>query len=395
MAAAAVSTPALRGLDIVCVGFAEWDATLWTNQQHLMSRLARDNRVLFLESLGLRRPTAAPADLRRIARRLRSGLRRPRRAGQVEVLSPLVLPFHGSGPAAAVNGRLLPFLVRRALRRLRMGCDILWAYVPQAEVLVEALAPRFVVYHCVDDIAEQKGVDAAGFRAAEQRFAGRADLVLASAPALAERMRGLSANVLYAPNVADHELFASALAPGPVDPALDALTHPRIVFTGAIVATKLDLELIEGLAELRPDWRLVLVGPVGLGDPRSDVGALRDHPNIVMPGARAYGELPAVLRGADAAFIPYSVNSLTRSVFPMKVYEYLSAGLPVVSTPLPSLDGVGGVARAATAAEMAERLEEALQEGSQARAERSRSAALHSWDSRMEEIAVAIERLGA
>ena len=98
MAAAAVSTPALRGLDIVCVGFAEWDATLWTNQQHLMSRLARDNRVLFLESLGLRRPTAAPADLRRIARRLRSGLRGPRRAGQVEVLSPLVLPFHGSGP---------------------------------------------------------------------------------------------------------------------------------------------------------------------------------------------------------------------------------------------------------------------------------------------------------
>jgi hypothetical protein len=88
-----------------------------------------------------------------------------------------------------------------------MGCDILWAYVPQAEVLVEALAPRFVVYHCVDDIAEQKGVDAAGFRAAEKRFAGRADLVLASAPALAERMRGLSANVLYAPNVADHELL--------------------------------------------------------------------------------------------------------------------------------------------------------------------------------------------
>ena len=174
---------------------------------------------------------------------------------------------------------------------------------------------------------------------------------------------------------------------------LDALPHPRIVFTGAIVATKLDLELIEGLAELRPDWRLVLVGPVGLGDPRTDVGALRDHPNIVMPGARAYGELPAVLRGSDAAFIPYSVNPLTRSVFPMKVYEFLSAGLPVVSTPLPSLDGVGGVAPAATAAEMAERLEEALREGSEARAERSRSAALHSWDSRMEEIADAIERL--
>jgi glycosyltransferase involved in cell wall biosynthesis len=100
-----------------------------------------------------------------------------------------------------------------------------------------------------------------------------------------------------------------------------------------------------------------------------------------------------VLRGADAAFIPYSVNPLTRSVFPMKVYEYLSAGLPVVSTPLPSLDGVDGVARAATAEEMAARLEEALREDPEARVERSRRAALHSWDSRMEEIAVAIERL--
>jgi glycosyltransferase involved in cell wall biosynthesis len=390
---APVSAPELRGLDIVCVGFAEWQAPLWTNQQHLMSRLARRNRVLFIESLGLRRPTTASADLRRIGRRLRSGLRGPRQIGQVAVLSPLVVPFHGSKLAAAVNRRVLPFLVRRALRRLQMGCDILWGYVPQSEALLESLQPCLVVYHCVDDIAEQKGIDATGFRAAEERFARRADLVLASAPALAERMRGLSSNVLYAPNVADHELFASALGPGPVDPALEALPHPRIVFTGAIVATKLDLGLITELARLRPHWRFVLVGPVGPGDPRTDVSALRDRTNIVMPGARAYGDLPAVLRGADAAFIPYSQNPLTRSVFPMKVYEYLAAGLPVVSTPLPSLDGVDGIARADSAAEMAHCLDEAIQEGPDLRADRSRRAALHSWDARMGEIASAIARL--
>ena len=213
MAAAAVSTPALRGLDIVCVGFAEWDATLWTNQQHLMSRLARDNRVLFLESSDCAGPPPLPPTCAGSPGVRAPACAGPRRAGPVEVLSPLVLPFHGSGLAAAVNGRLLPFLVRRALRRLRMGCDILWAYVPQAEVLVRR-SRRDLWSTTASTTAEQKGVDAAGFRAAETRFAGRADLVLASAPALAERMRGLSANVLYAPNVADHELFASALGPG-------------------------------------------------------------------------------------------------------------------------------------------------------------------------------------
>src|SRR5436305_9405045 len=85
---------ALRGRDIVCVGFADWDTELWTNQHHLMSRLAAENRVLFVESLGLRRPQLAGRDLRRIGRRLRRGLAPPRRADGLYVLSPLVVPLH-------------------------------------------------------------------------------------------------------------------------------------------------------------------------------------------------------------------------------------------------------------------------------------------------------------
>ena len=161
-------TPGAR--PIVCVGFAEWDAELWTNQQHLMSRLATDRPVLFVESLGLRRPQLAGRDLRRIARRLVKGLAGPRERDGVLVLSPLVLPFHSNPVARAINARLLPALVRRAVRRAGMTDPLLWAYVPQAEVLLPALRPTTVVYHCVDDIAEQKGIDGDAFRAAEARF---------------------------------------------------------------------------------------------------------------------------------------------------------------------------------------------------------------------------------
>lgn len=387
-----MSSPRLQGRDIVCVGFADWDTELWTNQHHLMSRLARDNRVLFVESLGLRAPTLAGRDLTRIARRLRRGLGPPRSADGLHVLSPLVVPLHRFAAVRALNRRLLPWLVRRAARRLGFERPILWGYVPQAEALTEALDPQLVVYHCVDDIAAQPGIDAASFRAAEERFTRRADVVLASAPALAERLRAISPHVLDAPNVADTAAFATALEPGPVDAALDALPRPRIVFTGAVVTTKLDLPLIVALARARPQWSIALVGPVGPGDPHADVSALEAEPNVHLLGGRTREQLPAVLRGADAGIIPYARNPLTASIFPMKVYEYLAAGLPVVSTPLPALADVEAIETAADAAAMVQALDAALAaDGPERRAARSRAAAGHSWEARLAQIATAVD----
>jgi len=245
----------------------------------------------------------------------------------------------------------------------------------------------------VDDISAHPRIDSASFRAAEARFARRADVVLASSQPLAERMRRLNRNVYYMANVADTELFSTAQRSGPIDPAVAALPRPRIVFVGAIAGTKLDIRLLIELAELRPQWSVVLVGPVGLGDPLVDLSILGDVPNLHLLGPRCYAELPEVLRGAQAAVIPYKLNQLTASIFPMKVYEYLAAGLPVVATALPSLAEVDGITFAADASEMVAALEQAVSEDSvDARAARARLADGHSWEARLRELAEVVER---
>jgi glycosyltransferase involved in cell wall biosynthesis len=386
------SSRPLYGSSIVCVGFAEWDTENWTNQQHLMSRLVRQNKVLFIESLGLRKPTASARDLRRIARRLARGARPLRERDGVFILSPLVIPYHGRRSVQRLNGFLLRRAVRKATHRIGIEHPILWGYVPQALMLVESLQPRSIVYHCVDDIAAHERIDTRAFAQAEERFAACADLVIASSPPLAERMRKLASNVRLMPNVADTELFATALEDGPVDSVLEALPRPRIVFVGAVSAIKVDLELLAELAESRPEWSIVLVGPVGLGDPSTDVSGLDEKANVHLLGHREPRELPALLRGADAALIPYRLNRLTASIFPMKVYEYLAAGLPVVSTPLPSLAGVEEISFAAGAVETAAALDKLLASDSEdERRARSRLAAGHSWQTRIGEIEQALE----
>jgi glycosyltransferase involved in cell wall biosynthesis len=385
----------LNGAPIVCLGFAEWDAELKTNQHHLMSRLAETNPVLFIESLGLRRPTASARDLRRIGKRLRRGLHPLRRVGDVEVLSPLVIPYHGVALVRRLNRALVRRSIGRAVRGLGLDRPVLWGYVPQARDFVDIVQPRLIVYHCVDDIAAHDRIDTSSFREAEVSFLQQANLVIASAEPIRARLAQLTDHVELMSNVADTELFARALDPSfPRDPAMEALSGPRLVFTGAISGLKIDVELICGLAQLRRDWSIALVGPVGLGDPMTDVSALEAEPNVYFLGSRSYEELPSVLAAADVGIIPYRINELTSSVFPMKVYEYLSAGLPTVATPLPSLRDLDSVHFDAEPAAMARTIERLLSEDSPA-ARRSRSDAVsaHSWAARLDEIERELEGL--
>lgn len=378
----------LRGAEIVCVGFSDWESELLTNQQHLLARAAHGNKILFVESLGLRRPQLASKDLRRIVRRLGRAASPMREVEGVHVLSPLVLPLHSNEAVRRLNTQLLRRYVGYGVRSLGMRDPILWSFVPQAEVLIDSLHPSKVLYYIDDDHAAKEGIDAASFLAAEDRFARRADVVMASAPELVTRMQKLSENVHYAPNVADTRMFAAALEPGPVDAELARCPHPLIVFVGAILAAKIDLELVVAMARLRPEWTFAFVGPIGPGDPHTNVDALRGESNIRLLGPRPYELLPDVLRGADAAIVPYRLDGEMRSVFPMKTYEYLAAGLPVVSTPLDTLEDVQEIAKAPDAARFIAALQDALDDDSPAaRARRSRGAQSHSWESRLDQIA--------
>jgi glycosyltransferase involved in cell wall biosynthesis len=386
-------TAATGAGSVICFSTADWNAPLWTNKQHLMSRLAANGvPVLYLDSLGLRAPGLGRADLSRMAGRLSAW--RPYATPAAEHLhrdSPLVIPLHRFAPVRAVNRRLLAARLARNERRLGFRTATVWAYAPPA---VDAFRPgrhRGLVYHCVDDVAAFPGIDEASFRAGERRLARAADVCLASSRPLVRHLEELGARqVRYWPNPADTAAYRLA-AETPVE-RRDA--RPVIGFVGAVQEHKVDVELVVAVARARPGWRVVLAGPVGLGLRDSTLDAAAMPPNVELPGLVTRDRLPAFVAGLDVGIIPYRQNRYTRGVFPMKVFEYLGAGLPVVSTSLPSLVGeVEHVAFADDAEGFVAAIEAALADPAGA-ADRRDYAAGFSWERRTEEALELLAELG-
>ncbi|MBN2169834.1 MAG: glycosyltransferase [Candidatus Krumholzibacteriota bacterium] len=385
----------LEDRDIVCVAPSFWRADAPLNVHHVMGRLAPRNRVLLVESPGLRAPAAGRRDLAKVLRRLAAWLRGPRRAPEgLWLLAPLVVPLHGRAWARRLNARLLVAAVRRAMRRLGLERPILWIFPPTGAGLAGHLGERLVVYHCVDAYAENPGVDRAAILALEAELLGRCDLVLATSRALYEEKipaRGLSR---YLPNVADAEHFAAA---GPPPPVLARIARPRLGYVGNVAGYKVDLELLAAVALARPDWQLCLVGPRGAGEPRSDLVPLAGLPNVHLLGQRPYAELPAWVAGFDACLIPFRVSPSTRASFPLKFFEYMAAGKEIIATPLPALaayaDRPGLVRFAAGADAFVAAIEAALAapQTETLRAARREEARRNAWPERMEDISRAVE----
>lgn len=333
--------------DIVLLSTADWDNPFWTNKQHVAVELARrGHRVLYVDSLGLRRPAASAQDLGRMGRRLLRALRPPRRVRErLWVWSPLVIPWQGNAVARGLNRAALAAAFRLWSAWLRLRPDMLWTYNPMTTRLFSTKGFGVVVYHCVDEIKAQPGMPASEIGDAEAELLTQSDYCFVTAEHLLETRQRLNRNTYYFPNVADFEHFAKARdAAVQVPEDLARLPRPRIGFVGAISGYKLDLRLIRRLAESHPEWSIVLIGKVGEGDPWTDIGALRGLPNVHLLGPRAYAELPAYLKGFDTAILPNAINDYTRGMFPMKFFEYLAAGAPVVSTALPALRAYAHVA---------------------------------------------------
>lgn len=328
--------------DCVLFSTADWDEPYWTNKQHTASILAaRGWRVLYVESVGFRSPKVGSGrDWKRLWRRLWRGVQSlvlgpPRRADNIWVLSPLMVPAGHHLPfVRALNQALLRFKVTRFAKAHRYHDPVVWTYHPYMLAAIAKLPRGPLVYHCVDDIAAIPGVDVDAFRSAQQALLGQCEAVFTTAMSLKETCEPFNANTHFFGNVVDDAHFGEARADGPLPAELAAIPEPRLVYHGVLSDFKVDFPLLMKSAQARPQWHWVIIGEEREGQRSELFAQLARLPNVHRLGYRSYQSLPQYLRGMRVGVLPTLLNEYTRSMFPMKFYEYLAAGLPVVSTPL-------------------------------------------------------------
>lgn len=331
--AQAVTPPVMQGEFIVCFS-KDWQEHP-TSNNHVMVELARHNRVLWLNSIGTRKPNLRSGrDLKKIWKKLLSffsGARQVR--DNLWVYTPLVLPLPHRRWATALNRFLLRLTIKRLSRQIGSARFQLWTFLPNVADYVGRLGESLSVYYCVDEWSKFNYVDGEKTAQAEQRLCQRADLVFATAKSLVARRRRWNLRTYFAPHGVDHEQFAQALHPDTIIPEdLTSLPQPVIGFYGTL-QDWVDLDLICYLASRHPDWSIVLIG-----DALVDLSRLKEHSNIFLLGRRRHNELPRYCKGFSVGIIPYIVGERIRHVNPIKLREYLCAGLPVVSVDMPEVE---------------------------------------------------------
>lgn len=313
-----------------------------SSTQHLVKRLAERRRVVWVNSIGLRRPRANLGDIKRVvdklARRRAGGPSTLARPESLSIVPPLAVSWPGSRLAAWTNRRTLAWQVRRALDRRGMRRPILWTSLPTAATLVGALDERAVVYYCGDDFSALSGVDHAPVAALEQELVEAADLIVAASPELAARFP--AGRTLLLPHGADITHFGR-----PVPIAQDLRRgRPVAGFYGSI-SDWLDVPLLAHTARGLPDWDFLLIGEV-----RTNVDLLRGLPNVRLVGPRDHGDLPSYVQHWQVSLLPFRDTPQIRACNPLKLREYLAAGTPIVSTPFPALRPYLGLVEVAPSA---------------------------------------------
>ncbi|BAY99256.1 UDP-galactopyranose mutase [Tolypothrix tenuis PCC 7101] len=293
--------------DIICLSHLRWNF-VYQRPQHLLSRCAQGKRVFFIEEPIFSADPLARLDINEDG------------SGVVVVVPHL--PENISQEAINAD---LQVLIDGLLTEQKVNKYICWYYTPMAIAFTRHLQPQAVVYDCMDELSAFKGASPT-LKNYEAELFRLADLVFTGGQSLYESKVNQHPNVYAFPSSVDVPHFAQARhLQEPADQA--HIPHPRLGFFG-VIDERMDIELLAGIADSRPDWHLVIIGPVVKIDPAT----LPQRQNIHYLGSRDYKQLPAYLAGWDLAMLPFALNESTRFISPTKTPEYLAAGRPVVST---------------------------------------------------------------
>src|SRR5437016_5977917 len=264
----------MSGQNIIC--FAnDWNADP-TSKHQVMRVLARENRVLWVESIGLRRPGASAGDASRILKKIRKFIRGPVCVSpNLHVVTPLVIPYHDVKIAAKFNAWFLAFYLKRHARRLGMSQFQLWAFMNNVAPYIRQLQPQKVIYYCVDDWSAFSYLDSQLMAKMEKEVIELSDVVITSADKLYESKRHLHPKTFLIPHGVDGEHFSKArLASTVIPKEVEGIPTPIIGFWG-LIHEWIDIDLMHEAALRRPDWSFVLIGQA-----RVDCSALQSLKNV-------------------------------------------------------------------------------------------------------------------
>lgn len=287
--------------DIVVFCHLRWDF-VYQRPQHIVSRLARRARVLFVEEpIGAHRAMEESA-----IRVIHSNL---------HVLQPAV--DHISD---------IPAVLRMLMPHMHTG--IAWFYSPSFLPVLDSLQADRIVYDCMDELSLFRGASSS-LATMEQDLLSRANMVFTGGRRLYESKRALHSNVYCYPSSVDSHHFEKALNGIAVPDDINALSRPVVGYYG-VLDERIDFDLIAETARLMPQVHFVLVGPLA----KITEADLPKAPNIHYPGMKAYEELPSYLKGFDIAMMPFAMNEATKFISPTKTLEYMAARKPIISTPV-------------------------------------------------------------
>jgi glycosyltransferase involved in cell wall biosynthesis len=322
---------------------ADWDNPFWTNKQHIASRLAiRGNRIFYIESMGLRAPTVRATDLKRIVKKISAFFKGVRNVSpNVWVYTPPAIPFHRFWLVRLLNNTLLHLILKFYVWKLNFQNHIAWTYNPTVLSLIKRFKPKKIVYHSVDDLSASPGIDKSLIQTKEKELLKEADTVFCTSLKIFNHCNKVAKDkTFYYSNVVDYEHFSKARENLKEPDDLKEISRPRIGFVGAVSEYKVDIELILSIAKKYPHWHWVLIGKVGEGQPGTSIDKLLSFKNVHLLGPKNYNDLPSYISNFDICTIPTPLNDYTNSMFPMKFYEFMAGGKPIVARNIDSLKEV-------------------------------------------------------